>query len=99
MKKILALALFGLTAIVTITAFQAAAQTVNFTINNMTCALCPIAVKGAMEGVEGVRAVKIDFEARSAMVDFDPAVTSTDAIAPASADAGYPALLVASNDD
>jgi len=67
MKKILALALFGLTAVVPITAIPVAAQTVaaeqtvTFAVDNMTCALCPVTVKRAMEGVAGVRAVEIDF--------------------------------------
>ena len=54
MKKILALALFGLTAVVPITAIPVAAQTVaaeqtvTFAVDNMTCALCPVTVKRAM---------------------------------------------------
>ena len=99
MKRILALALFGLAAIAPITAIPAAAQTaaseqtVTFLIDNMTCALCPVTVKRAMEGVTGVRAVEIDFEARTATVVFDTAATNADAVATASANAGYPARL------
>lgn len=99
MKKILALALFGLTAVAPITAIPVAAQTVvaeqtvTFVVDNMTCALCPITVKRAMAGVEGVHAVEIDFEARTATVIFDTAATSADAIATASANAGYPARV------
>jgi mercuric ion binding protein len=99
MKKILALALFGLTAVVPITAIPVAAQTVaaeqtvTFAVDNMTCALCPVTVKRAMEGVAGVRAVEIDFDARTATVILDTAATSADAIATASANAGYPARV------
>lgn len=99
MKKILALALFGLTAVAPVTAIPVAAQTVateqtvTFAVDNMTCALCPITVKRAMEGVAGVRAVEIDFEARTAAVVFDTAATSAEAIATASANAGYPARV------
>ena len=99
MTKILALALFGLTAVAPITAIPAVAQTVTaeqtvtFAVDNMTCALCPITVKRAMEGVEGVRAVEIDFEAHTATVVFDNSATSADAIATASANAGYPARV------
>lgn len=98
MKKILALALFGLTAVAPLTAIPAAAQTVaeqtvTFAVDNMTCALCPVTVKRAMEGVEGVRNVEIDFEARTATVVFGTAATSADAIATASANAGYPAQV------
>lgn len=99
MKKILALALFGLTAVAPMTAIPAVAQaaaaeqTVTFAVDNMTCALCPVTVKRAMEGVAGVRSVVINFEARTATVAFDTAATSSDAIATASANAGYPARI------
>lgn len=71
----------------------AAAQTRTFAIENMTCALCPVTVKRAMEGVEGVRSVNIDFDAKTATVVFDPSVTNADAIAAASTNAGYPASV------
>lgn len=97
MKKSLALALFGMTAVAPIAAIPAAAQsvateqTVTFEVANMTCALCPVTVKRAMESVEGLRAVEIDFEARTATVVFDTGVTDAETIAAASANAGYPA--------
>jgi mercuric ion binding protein len=99
MKKILALALFGLTAVAPITIIPAAAQTVAtektvvFVIDNMTCALCPVTVKSAMESVEGVHSVEVDFEARSATVIFDTAETNAAAVATASTNAGYPARV------
>ena len=70
---------------------QAATQSATFTIENMTCALCPITVRKAIEGVDGVRSVEIDFEAKTATVFFDPTETSVAQIAAASTDAGYPA--------
>ncbi|PWE29843.1 heavy metal transporter [Maritimibacter sp. 55A14] len=70
-------------------AAETAAQT--FAIENMTCAMCPITVRKAMEGVEGVRSVQVDFEAKTATVVFDPSATSAAAIAAASTNAGYPA--------
>jgi mercuric ion binding protein len=71
----------------------AAAQSATFVVENMTCALCPVTVKKAMEKVSGVQSVQIDFAARTATVVFDPAVTSVEAIAAASTDAGYPAAV------
>ena len=72
---------------------QAAAseQRAVFAIENMSCALCPITVKKAMEGVAGVKSVAIDFAAKTATVVFDAASTSIAKIAAASANAGYPA--------
>ena len=100
MKKILALALFSLTATVPFAAIPAAAQsvaaeqqTVTFIVDNMTCALCPVTVKRAMESVEGVRTVEIDFDARTATVVFDTTATDFEDIAAASANAGYPARV------
>ncbi|WP_375199138.1 heavy-metal-associated domain-containing protein [Cupriavidus metallidurans] len=66
-------------------------QSETFAIENMTCALCPVTVRKAMEGVAGVKSVKIDFENKTATVLFDPAVTDRAAIAAASTRAGYPA--------
>ena len=71
----------------------ASVETKSFTIENMTCALCPLTVKKAMESVDGVRSVEVDFDAKTATVVFDPAVTTADVIAAASTNAGYPARL------
>lgn len=60
-------------------------------IENMTCALCPVTVKKAMEGVAGVNSVAVDFNAKTATVAFDPSRTTIAAIAQASTRAGYPA--------
>lgn len=47
----------------------------------------------AAGGVSGawIGAVAVDFAAKTATVTFDPSVTTPEAIAAASADAGYPA--------
>jgi mercuric ion binding protein len=98
MKKLFVFMLLAVSAAPAIIAIPASAQSVaadqsvTFAVDNMTCALCPVTVKRAMESVEGVRGVDIDFAARTATVLFDAATTSADAIAQASADAGYPAV-------
>lgn len=68
-----------------------ASRTATFAVENMTCALCPVTVKKAMEGVKGVKSVRIDFDAKTATVVFDPSKATVAAIAAASANAGYPA--------
>jgi len=68
-------------------------QTATFDVPSMTCALCPVTVGKAMEGVAGVKSVTVDFDARTATVVFDPAKTTIEAIATASANAGYPAVV------
>ena len=69
------------------------AETKTFAIRNMTCALCPVTVKKAMQGVTGVKLVSIDFDAKTATVVFDPSVTDASAIAAAATNAGYPATV------
>lgn len=71
----------------------AAVQSATFSIENMTCAICPVTVKKAIEKVNGVQSVEIDFAAKTATVVFDPSVTSIEAIAAASTNAGYPASV------
>jgi periplasmic mercuric ion binding protein len=66
-------------------------RTATFDVPDMTCALCPVTVRKAMEGVEGVKSVTVDFDARTATAVFDPSVTSIEAIAGGSENAGYPA--------
>jgi periplasmic mercuric ion binding protein len=68
-----------------------AEQTTVFDIENMTCALCPVTVKTAMEAVTGVAAVEINFDAKTATVIFDPSVANVETIGIASTNAGYPA--------
>ncbi len=66
-------------------------QTATFIIEKMTCAACPIIVKKAMQAVEGVDNVKVDFDEKTAIVVFDPTVTTLEQIGAASTNAGYPA--------
>ncbi len=63
-----------------------------FSVANMTCATCPITVKKAMGAVQGVKSVEVDYQAQTARVVFDTAVTDAATIAAASANAGYPAI-------
>lgn len=73
-------------------AFAAATgERATFAIENMTCALCPVTVRKAMEGVAGVKSVAVDFDAKTASVVFDPSRATIADIAAASTGAGYPA--------
>ncbi len=89
--------LAGLPVLAPATFAQSATEAVQseatFYVDNMTCALCPVTVKAAMSGVEGVKSVEIDFPARTAHVVFDPGLTDATAIAHASEQAGYPAAV------
>jgi mercuric ion binding protein len=75
-------------------ATQATEQIQTFAVENMTCATCPISVKKAMSKVDGVQSVTVDFDTKTAIAVFDPALTSAKLIADASTDVGYPATPV-----
>ncbi len=68
-------------------------QTVTFAVDKMYCALCPITVSKAMEGVEGVSGVEADYVTKLAVATYDDAITDWQEIALASANAGYPATI------
>lgn len=69
----------------------AANATATFTVERMTCKLCPITVSKAMQAVQGVIDVEIDYDNKMATVTFDDARTTPEEIADASTQIGYPA--------
>ncbi len=60
-----------------------------FDIEGMTCAACVRRVEKALESVDGVRAASVNLATERATVDFDPALTSVDALTSAISGAGY----------
>lgn len=91
-KYLSALALIG--SVMAVPAAFAGERTVTFAVENMYCASCPYTVKKSMASVLGVTRVDVSFEAMTATVTFDDAKATADAIAAASANAGYPAHAV-----
>ena len=73
------------------TAAMATETTIALTIANMTCATCPITVKKVIKGVVGVKDVRVDFEKKIVVAEFDDELTNSERIAEASRNAGYPA--------
>lgn len=69
-------------------------QEVTFTVDKMTCAVCPITVRKSMQRVDGVKDVTIDFDAKTATVIYDATRTDTKHIAKASSNVGYPATVI-----
>jgi len=65
-------------------------QTVVLDVQNMTCDLCPITVKKALDKVPGVAVTKIDLAKKTATVKFDPNRVSVAALVKATTNAGYP---------
>lgn len=68
----------------------AATKTVTLSIPSMTCRVCPITVKKALNAVPGVSRVDVNFDKKDAVVSFDDSKTSVTALTKATADAGYP---------
>ena len=68
-------------------------QTVTLNIENMTCAMCTVTIKRALQKVEGVQKVAVDYDAKTAMVTFDSHKTDSAALIEATTDAGYPGSL------
>jgi len=62
-------------------------------VKNMSCAVCPITVRKALERVPGVKSIKVDLPSRTATVGYDPALATPEAIMKATADAGFPSVV------
>ncbi len=85
--------LIGAVVALPFTLFAGTLQTVTLDVKNMTCAVCPITVKKALERVPGVTDAKVDFDKKTASISFDPDKASTDTLTKATADAGYPSSV------
>lgn len=71
----------------------ATTKTVTLSVPGMTCEACPITVKKALSKVAGVQKAEVSFEKREAVVTFDDAKASADALTKATANAGYPSSV------
>ncbi len=90
MKKLIAMAVFFAT--LTVPAW-AAIQTVTLSVPGMTCAACPITVKKALSKVDGVKEVNVSYKKLEAVVTFDDAKTTVEALTKATENAGYSASV------
>lgn len=86
MRSVLLAALLA----VPLTVLAAEPKTVVLDVQNMTCELCPVTVKKALDQVPGVAATKIDLAEKTATVTFDPDRTNVAALVKATTNAGYP---------
>lgn len=77
-------------------ATRAASKTVTLAIPSMDCPVCPITVKKALLQVRGVNQAAVDFAKRQAVVTFDDAKTSVQALTDSTKNAGYPSTVVKS---
>jgi mercuric ion binding protein len=83
-------AFFAALVAVPLTVLAAEPKTVVLDVQNMTCELCPITVKKALDKVPGVAATTVDLAKKTATVKFDPEQANVEALVKATTNAGYP---------
>ncbi len=71
----------------------AAPRTVILDVQKMTCAVCPLTVKKALEKVPGVKEATIDYANKTATVQFDDVSITSDKLTGATTAAGYPSTI------
>lgn len=71
----------------------AATQTVTLSVIGMICKACPITIKKALHKVDGVVNIEVNLEKKEALVIFDDAKTTVEALLEATANAGYPSSV------
>lgn len=64
-------------------------------VEGMTCALCNITVRKALSNLDGVQDAQVTFEPPEAVVTYDPAKVSHDALTRATTNVGYPSKVKA----
>ena len=79
MKKLITV--LSATALLVLTGAAAAAnKTVTLAVDNMTCAVCPITVKKALNSVAGVSKTEVSYERKEAVVTYDDAKTDVESL-------------------
>ncbi len=68
----------------------AATKTVTLDVPGMTCPVCPITIKKALNKVQGVSRVNVNYEKKQAVVTFDDTKADTKTLVEATTDAGFP---------
>lgn len=72
---------------------QAPAETVRLDVQNMTCQVCPIALKNSLEQLSGVRTVKVNCAENMAIVSSAHKKADPEALTQATTKAGYPSTM------
>lgn len=84
----------ALGVLVAVNLAQATERTVTLKVAQMTCATCPYTVRKALERVKGVKNASVSFEEKTAVVTFDDAQATLQALTEATTRAGYPSSLL-----
>lgn len=62
-------------------------------VQNMTCSLCSVTIRKALEKVPGVIAAKVDYDHKTATIKFDADKANTSSLVKATTDAGFPSKV------
>ncbi len=76
-----------------VSAFAAAPRTAVLDVQNMTCSVCSITIRRALEKVPGVIDAKVDYAHKTATVKYDGDRTNPSALVKATTQAGFPATV------
>lgn len=78
---------------VSVPSLAATPQTAVLDVQNMTCSLCPVIVRKALEKVPGVSQAQIDFLKKTATVTFDADKATAAGLVKATTEAGFPSSV------
>ena len=87
------LAVASLVGLMLLPPAYAGSKTVTLSVPSMDCEVCPITVSKALKKVDGVEKVAASFDKKEAVVVFDDAKTTVEALQKATANAGYPSMV------
>jgi mercuric ion binding protein len=63
----------------------------------MTCAMCAVTIKKALQQVEGVQKVIVNYDAKTALVTFDNQKTDISVLINSTTNTGYTSSLITPN--
>ena len=76
-----------------LSAFAAAPQTAVLDLQNMTCSMCSVTIRRALEKVPGVIDAKVDYDHKTATVKYNGDKTNPSALTTATTNAGFPSTV------
>lgn len=65
-------------------------QTVTLAVENMSCPMCKITIRKALEKVDGVQRATVDYDSKIATVTFDATKVEVNDLTSATGNGGYP---------
>ena len=86
-------ALLALLVMLPVSLYAASPQTAVLDIQKMTCSMCTLTIRKALEQVPGVKEAKVDYDRKIAVVQYDADKTSAAKLMKATANAGFPSTL------